>query len=217
MSKRKKILYGGILLLGALALLLDRAVSSDSSAPASAMAQSPGRLADLVAAAAFGPTVSVQAAPFPDAARATVGPAFQPAKRQAGKPVPHTRDLFALSHVVTEAMFGAGGENNSLAAGLRGRRVTTAEAFEQSHRLTAVMTSRDATFAIVDEQWLRVGDRLDNCELVKIAGTAATFRCPGGEAVLSVIETSKMGGLSEPQAPARGLPTHSERPKDSKD
>ncbi len=184
MSKKKKSLYGGILLLGALALLLDRAVSSDASTPASAMAQSPGRLADLVAAAAFGPTVSVQAAPFPDAARAEA--------HGSSAKVDQSRDLFALSHVVREVMFGAGGENNSLAAGLRGgRRVTTAEAFEQSHRLTAVMTSRDATFAIVDEHWLRVGDRLDNCELAELAGTAATFRCPGGEAILSVIETSR--------------------------
>jgi hypothetical protein len=186
MSKRKKTIYAVILLLGAAALLVDRAMSASPAqlvapAPRAAGFSPRGRpLSESGVETATAPAVSVAATPFPDLSA-------------HAKPIAHIRDLFAITDIVRKAMFGAAADNNTRTAEMPGRGrwpgVLTPEAFRQSHRLTAVMLGEHTSFAIVDGQWLRVGDRLDGHELIEITGTTATFQLANRRATLSVLES----------------------------
>lgn len=175
MNKRKKRIYGAILLLALLALLLDRL--SSGPAPSRAAGYTSRPLSDLGVVPIDTTTVSVAAAPFPSIPGETV---------RTGS----VRDVFAATESVRKAMLseeGRDGESGQTRG--RGARVATATpaSFEDVHRLKGVMSGARNSFAVVDDTWLRVGDTLDRCELLAVTPTTATFRCPIGEVTLSVV------------------------------
>ncbi len=192
MNKHKKRIYGSILLLGGVALLLDRTVFSTSGAPSVAQGYTDRPLSALGVETESGPTVSVAAAPFPG-------------RLPDLGPVGELRDAFATTEVISEALIG-GSEGEGIGSlRRRGGRpgAPTPESFRENHRLGGVMLGARVSFAIVDGEWLRLGDRLNDWELIEMTGTTATFRCPpltdstpvkgpGGTATLSVIASEPL-------------------------
>lgn len=181
MNNRKRTIYAGILILGALALLTDRLLYGPSVQPAAAAGRS---LSALGVETSVAPTVSVAAAPFPDAL-------------PAQGPLEHLRDIFTPTERAQIALLGISADRDPRTGRLRrggAPDVVTAEKFQQNHRLTAVLVGKESSFAIVDDNWLRVGDTLDTCELTEITGTGASFKCANGLASLSAVETPTTGG-----------------------
>ena len=56
-------------------------------------------------------------------------------------------------------------------------RVSLPRAFRERHTLTAIVAHGDVHVAVIDGLWVRVGDRLSGCELVRIADRTAVFKC----------------------------------------
>ena len=63
---------------------------------------------------------------------------------------------------------------------------STSNGFSERHRLSAVMQGADSAEALIDDQWLQPGDKLDGCILRRIEDQQAVFACLEGEATLSV-------------------------------
>lgn len=183
MNRRKKQIYGAILALGGLALLLDR-IAFQTTAPSAAQASMSPSAGSTGVEAPKGPVVSVAVTPFPSD--------LPPVSSEH-----ELRDVFATTDTIRAEMLLLATED---ARGNGTRRTTkertAAESFQRSRRLTAVMLGERLSFAIVDESWLQVGDRMDDCELTGMTGTTATFDCPGGDVTLSVTaaETDDSGG-----------------------
>ena len=58
--------------------------------------------------------------------------------------------------------------------------------FRAQHKLQGVAAYRRLKIAIVDDTWLQVGDTLDGCRLTTVYGTKARFICHDGEAILAL-------------------------------
>ncbi len=168
MNKRKKRIYLSILAVAGLALLADR--MSSGSAPASVEASTSRSLAELGVTPVETETVSVAAAPFPETRGAPERPEL-------------LRDVFAPTAAVRSLMLGGARSDGAR----RGGRREAPLSFEEAHELKGVMSGARDSFAVVDDRWLRVGDRVDECTLVEMSATTATFRCPAGDVVLSVL------------------------------
>ncbi|MCH7526621.1 MAG: hypothetical protein IID39_04215 [Planctomycetes bacterium] len=182
MAKNKKRVYAAVLLIGALALLLDRVLSSSSPASAQASALTLG--SDQ--AAGDGALLGKDA----PAATRLATTAFPRDLPDVGS-IAAVRDMFSITDTVRRAMLGANSDDElgleSGGTGKTDRRVKP-EQFEKVHRLTGIMLGGEITFAIVDDEWLQVGDQLDGYRLIRIDGNMAWFQCAGGEAALSVAD-----------------------------
>lgn len=100
-------------------------------------------------------------------------------------PATEMRDLFARSDSNGSAAGNAlpargGSSKRTIANQAIGR-----EAFQATHRIDAVMVQDSLKIAVVDGRWMRVGDVLDTCTLIRIEGDAAEFQCHDGDTVLS--------------------------------
>lgn len=174
MDAKKKKTYGIVLLVGLGALLVDRFLVAEPSpvaartvAPAGATADAPD---PIVKASSV--TGRVAAAPFPRDLPAPEG-------------IELLRDAFALTPAAREAMLGDSARLDA-AAGPRADRQSAALEFQKKHRLLAVMTGPDTRVAIVDDEWVRVGQAVDGCRLLEIMGQTALFECGDGRAELVV-------------------------------
>ncbi len=176
MNAKKKKLYGGVLLIGLLALTLDRFLLAE---PASATAAVPRK------ARAEGPPADAEQEP-------STGPILSAAAFPGLLPAPETgddiRDAFTLSGMgrrlmlgEDEADFGAPGSGRH-----GGRRGASAADFKARHELHAVMTGTATRVAIVDGRWLSLEEAVDGCFLTDITGQTAVFECWDGTAELSV-------------------------------
>ncbi len=70
------------------------------------------------------------------------------------------------------------------------KRRSSAAEFVAQHALSAVLDDPRLKIAVVDGQWIRVGDAFDDCRLTTVSGTEAHFQCPDGEAVLDISESA---------------------------
>lgn len=176
MSQHKKRVYVVVMILGALALFVDRFVLSEgATAPDQANASpeklvrhpagSPARVAEDAPA--------IPELPFPRGVeRFTFGPEIP--------------DLFAPPGTVRK------GGGSTLAANQDGLSSSNAApsrglsqaAFTARYELDGVLSHERLRIAIVGGRWLRLGDTVDGCKLTHIAGDAARFACFDGEAVL---------------------------------
>lgn len=172
MPRKKKQIYAAILVLAAALLLMDRALRGGSIQVASAaMARS---LEALGVETSVQSGALVAAAPFP-------GPL--PEKNIAEG----LRNVFVLNRRMRNRLLGLSeGSSSSASRGQAG--LTPAAVFEREHRLSGTMVGDRVSFAIVDGAWLRVGDRLDNCQVTAITGTTVSWKCVDGLSTLSVIE-----------------------------
>ncbi len=103
------------------------------------------------------------------------------------------RDLFGLTDVVKRALLEAPAAAG--AAALNGAPTTMPalgaaaprlEPFSDRHTVSAVVCSDGFARALVDGVWVRIGQQVDGCELVRISGRTAFFRCGKAEVELSV-------------------------------
>lgn len=178
MTKNKKILYGVVLGLGLLALLVDR-MMVDRPKPASA----------AVAAATWPATPN----PPPDVPQNGASPI----ESVAAAPFPQTlvqdflthplRDAFTLTPAAVQAMGGAdpkgSGDSNGFSSD--SSRLGAAQ-FGARHKLSAVLETGGFGLAVVDGQWITMGDALDACKLIEITGRQAVFECHDGTVTLEV-------------------------------
>ncbi len=178
-SRRKKQLYLGVVLLGGIALAVDRLIlPAGVTEPAEATAsvsQSASGAGDNTGPTS-GETFSIPEVPFPRGVMplspdAKMRDLFVPlARRSFGDPLNSSADN------------GRDGSTEDEAAG----RLSSA-AFVSQHSLQGVMVNPRLKIAIVDADWLRLGEVIDGCTLSDIDGGAARFECFDGEAVLSVV------------------------------
>lgn len=103
-------------------------------------------------------------------------------------PLRGIRDVFVRP---SEALVG----DDGLLSGQEGpntagpKRPSSAADFVAQHTLSAVLDDPRLKIAVVEGQWIKVGDALDDCRLTTVSGTAAHFQCPDGEAVLDISES----------------------------
>lgn len=60
------------------------------------------------------------------------------------------------------------------------------EQFGLTHSLGALMLVDGLKIAVISGQWLRVGETLDTCTLIRIEGESAIFECHDGEVAFSM-------------------------------
>jgi len=169
---KKKKIYGLIMVLGLVALLADRLFLAEPL-PA--------------AATVTGGSVLPAAEPVADAAPLTgrVAAAPFPTDLPGPEAVDSLRDAFALTPAARKVILGEP-EGLDPDTGRRVSRRSAAAEFEESHKLSAVMTAPETRVAIVDEQWVQIGQAVDGCRLLEIMGQTALFECADGQAELTV-------------------------------
>jgi len=103
-------------------------------------------------------------------------------------PVIDHRDLFAIPKPVMDRLMQSHlGDITDQANAVETRRsTTTAKEFRSRHHLSAVISYADKKLAIVDSEWLYVGDELDDCTLVDITVSSrkVVFECDDGPVTL---------------------------------
>lgn len=109
------------------------------------------------------------------------------------------RDLFGLGDAVRRVMLsqpsGMAAGEPATAPGVEQRPlISAAEAFSARHVVSAVVSGPALEAARVDEAWITVGQRIDECTLVRIRGCAAVFECFGEAIELSVAPPELSGG-----------------------
>jgi|CXWL01.1.fsa_nt_gi hypothetical protein len=108
-----------------------------------------------------------------------------PRNLPAYDPVIEMRDIFARSdpdHSIPDTGHpGRGGSAKKEAA----TDAIGRDDFQTTHRIDAVMVQESLRIAVVDGRWMRVGDAVDTCTLIRIEGDSAVFQCHDGDTVLS--------------------------------
>ena len=171
MPRAKKKIYIAVMLLGGVALVVDRCVLTPSVTMPVPVAASPPHTA-APSAAAEAPlsaeTLSTLELPFPRAI-----PAWDPQS-----PI---RDLFApfsdedaTDKRRTRSSRGADAGHGTCAGLLN------------QHHLEAVLVQESLKIAILDGAWVRIGESVDGCVLTEIVGNKVRFRCRDGDITLAL-------------------------------
>lgn len=179
MTKRRRTVYLGLMVVGGMALAVDRCVLSDGAiTPEQAMALDADRVSVHPAIPATTSTMSVvPVVPFP-------------AGIDSYDPRSPLRNIFlprSLDKRVGDAE-AAPDKHGRNSRGSRDKTNVSSEVFTSTHRLIGVMLYDGLRIAIVDGLWLRIGQHVDGCVLQNVAGNQAQFRCGDEEAVLRVAD-----------------------------
>jgi len=171
MQGSKKKIYIAVMLLGGVALLVDRCVLTPGvTTPAPAAASTPRTAAPSAAAVApsSAETLATLELPFPR----TIPP---------WDPQAPIRDLFAPYSDDD----GADKRRTRSAPGADAGRETCA-GFAAQHRLQALLVQDSLKIAILDGAWVRIGESVDGCVLTEIVGNNVRFRCRDGDTVITL-------------------------------
>lgn len=176
MTDKKKRIYAVVMILGAVALVLDRAVLSDGpSVPAPAGAQPATR-----------PVPAPPPATAPPARSFPIPELHFPRDLPSVDLTTGVRDWFEPP--MRRGSQGSSGEQNPAGASLAATVATRARDFLANHRLGGVVLNGSRTIAIVDDEWIVVGQEMDHCRLADVASNTATFTCGDGDAVLKLFD-----------------------------
>jgi len=176
MPRPKNKIYIALMLLGGVALVVDRcvltrSVTTPAPAAASAPTSTPGTL---------GPEKGASGTPGSTETLATLELPF-PRAIPPWNPQSPIRDIFApLSD--EDATDKRRAQSPRGAAGGQG---TCADLVSQ-HHLEAVLVQESLKIAIVDGAWVRMGESVDGCVLTEIVGNKVRFRCRDGDTVLTL-------------------------------
>ena len=172
---RNKI-YFAVMLLGGVALVVDRCVlthgvTSPKPVSASAPTTTPGAPKPLTAApGASGSTETLATLelPFPRAI-----PAWNPQS-----PI---RDIFApfSDKDATDKRHTRSPRGAEAGQG-------TCAGFVTEHHLEAVLVQESLKIAILEGAWVRIDESVDGCVLTEIVGNKVRFRCRDGDTVLAM-------------------------------
>jgi hypothetical protein len=179
-TRRRKSNYFALMLLGGVALLIDRCVLSDGAhGPESAVAVSARDSIILSPAPIENQTVPTLCFPrgfdsyevsdgirdiFSPLQEPDIGDGVRPGTDKSGQ---HTDDLLAISSA-------------------------SAMAFSKSHRLLGVILSDSLKIAIVDGTWVQVGQVIDGCRLDSLSGNEAHFVCRDESVDLKVADNATL-------------------------
>ncbi len=183
MSRRKRRVYAAMMILGAIAMVVDRVALSGADAVApdpTRKNHQPEAGVNRLTAAAAPPTTSQPPAnlPIPEVP-------FPRGVEDYASAMP-VRDLFARVSVAGSTG-GASPDKDDTHAGLPGRASALSSAvFSARRRLHAVIMLQRLRIAVVDGKWVRVGQVIDGCELRSLSGNQARFICHDGDAILIV-------------------------------
>ncbi len=181
MSAKKKKAYAAVVSIGLVALIGDQLLTAEAP---------PAKAAGRTVARKRAPngTGAVQEED-PGALSTITAGAFPQGLPEPGPDGP-IRDAFGLTPTTHETLKGPSAESpaapGGTGAGSAAEVRTTIEDFCGRHRLTAVMHGADVGIAVVDDQWMRPGESLDDCTLIEITGRSASFECADGLAKLHV-------------------------------
>ncbi len=189
----KKKVYALVLGLAVIALVVDKLALTDSGAGPQA-AYAAGNQTRSSSPASDQPAVADGAAtPIPELPFPRSLPPFAPDMDR--------RDLFAIPKTIRQRLKKTEPENVPGAdIGTKGGPSGT-QGFESRHRVSAVLSFGGETMAVVDDLRMRVGDILDECELIEItvAGRSVVFRCDKEKAILTTLPITE--GKSESRDP----------------
>lgn len=184
MSKRRRLTYLGIMIVGAVALAIDRCVlPAPTIAPKSAVAveQVPSPAQPPIESAS--PSVlGVPELPFPR-------------NLNSYRSAHIRRDIFSPSNAIRRRQ-----DPNTLSDKTGSDVVKPsddpggAETFSARHALEGVMLYDGLKIAVIDGAWVRIGQKLDGCRLERITGREAHFQCDDGRAVLRVADKATFHG-----------------------
>ncbi len=197
MTSSRKRAYMGLMAVGALALVVDRFVLSDS-APTAASAEeadSETGTAHSSLARDARPRASTGQTPNPQGdGGSTPGSTLNlsipelpfPRRLKSFDISAPLRDIFArpygaLATGSDEDATEASGESSS-----EGKKLPAGRArFSRNNQLKGVMIDDGLRIAILEDHWVRIGDSIDGCTLSAIEGEAAIFHCRDGDVLLS--------------------------------
>ncbi len=176
MTKKRKHLYAVILILGVIVIALDRVSQNPTiSAPATAVAASanhPNSPQDSVTPNHT--NFSIPEMPFPEN--------LPPFDNHFA-----LRDIFVPPLARSKANLSNDDADNGRSDRDRHAGPLRSDVFSSHHSLNAILNGPRLKIAVIDEQWVHVGDILDGCKLQKIEGISAIFSCPDGSAILNLM------------------------------
>lgn len=172
MSAKKKKTYLAIVGILSLAFFVDRLwLSGSATAPQTASA---------------GP---------PDADLGLTGPEELTKLPIPGVPFPKNIPKFGTDFVLRDVFLkpgktGGPTRNPSLDGRSTGDAVRehdhSRKEFASSHTITAVFSDDGLGIAVVDGEWLRVGQSISGCRLIGVDGAEARFQCHDGELTMEI-------------------------------
>lgn len=192
--KTKTIIYTAVVGVGLIALVVDRcflgATAPQSSAAGEpddnishdqelhAQTAAPARRRPAVAAAAG--KISVPELHFPRNL-----PTFDSAME--------LRDLFQRPGVAP----ARGGKSIAGHPGGDEEKAIGRESFAAAHHVDGVFVQERLKIAIVNGKWVREGEKIDECTLLRIEGDSAVFQCHDGDTVLSPARKNAPGASKD--------------------
>jgi hypothetical protein len=179
MSRRKRRTYLTLIALSAVGVVVDRLVGPATSVGAELAVRGPRAHPPAVV-----PVRGPGPAPGSDAAAVVLTAARFP----RGLPTAETpeRNIFGPSESVRRAWKGGPADNASGIETAPNDGELAAAQFADTHALSAVVSDRDFSMAVVDGRSVRLGADLDGCRLSKVTGQSAFFDCAGAIVELSV-------------------------------
>ncbi len=180
MSKSRKKLALGVVVLGAGAMIADRAMFGVAEpAPAAAAPAPAGRAAS--AKAATRPAAAEESLAIPEL--------VFPKQIPRVESLEDIRDWFAPPATVAEAEENEADTPSTTAAPPAPASAETP--FEQRYRLDAVVIIGSTRMAVVEGRWLRIGDTLggEKARLVEVHDQAAVFEIRGEKKSLRVFQS----------------------------
>ena len=172
MSGRKKRIYAGVMILGGIAMVVDRSLPSATvTSPDIALASRP-------------PTASV----MPKAAPLSIPELPFPRGLEPFDPKSELRDLFEPPHLRSDGdSIPAASDNPTADAGNRiGLGESTSAAFVTQHTLEGILVDERLKIAVIDGEFVQVGQSVGGCMLTSITATDVRFKCRDGTAALKV-------------------------------
>lgn len=179
MSRKRKQLYALLLILGGLTFVVNRVILTNGAITPSSVVASPRPhpiSLNKTQQVSDAPSNLLPALPFPQNL-----PPYDPRYS--------LRDIFTPfpKRSTTNPSLKSADKNRSDIE--KDMRLSRSVIFTTQRRLDAVLNSARLNIAIIDGQWIRVGDMLDGCKLRKLEGTKAYFLCSDGDAVLNLVIT----------------------------
>jgi hypothetical protein len=182
MTGSKKRLYIALMLLGGIALLVDRVFLASAGPEAAQAATNPRSTTADSKPTTIDPQSSIpKASPIPELQFPRQLPALDLSVALRDWFAPPARPKGREEGVSTDK--GAPGEEEFAEL-----IVSAKEAFVADHHLDGVVIQKGLRMAIVDGVWLRIGQEFDECTLSALSGRTAVFTCADGDAVLTLFQ-----------------------------
>jgi len=180
-GQKKHLAYLAAVVLGGVALVVDRTVLSEgSSGPAKTFASD-------ISKPIRGPIV--EATPIPELHFPRTLPAIDVQS--------NIRDWFKPPASTPDQQQDHSTDREGPAEKKEPGGPLTCEEFIAAHRLDAVVDCGGWQVAIVDGKWMRAGESLDGCTLTRVSGRTVELKCVDGGAVMILFEDLLAKALEE--------------------